>query len=303
MEPRNAIVSTSGNGTPTPYGWDWSATTHGDHERPDLSPVVLDELVNALEARTVLPGKGLHGWTDSLQVFDAEGYKRANVYYGGRGDLHVVSTSGQAHAAREAVLAVGDARTSRVDTQFNLLTPFEELREVAESLGGRGTKVVYYEGSTLSGGGGKETSGRTVYIGSPTSQVRVRIYEKWLESPGKYRQGTNRVEVQFRPPSRAKYRVSDWTPAETFCASRLTRRLADALGADVVDPGTVQLQRAEPDLERSLSYLGRQYGKTFEAWCKVSGGDVTTVIEYLASRGRPKAHRPLELPDIPDGLF
>jgi hypothetical protein len=130
-----------------------------------------------------------------------------------------------------------------------------------------------------------ESTGRTVYLGSPSSAVRVRVYEKWLESPGQYVEGTNRVEVQLRPPSRAKERVSSWTPAETFCASQLTRRLADQLGSEVARPGTLQKSRGTPDLEQTLEAMGSQYGKAVDRWLSVSGGDVDRVLDYLMGNG------------------
>jgi hypothetical protein len=258
---------------PDSYGWDWSSTTHDGHD------LVVNDLVDALGAVTVVPGTGLQGWSTSVKAFDRDGYALGAVYFGAREDVHVVSTSSAADAGRRAVLAFdGEARTSRVDTRVDTLVPFDDLRGVCEAAAGMKARITYMESKQ-----GGESTGRTVYIGSPSSAVRVRVYEKWLESPGQYVEGTNRVEVQLRPPSRAKEMVSGWAPAETFCASQLTRRLAVELGAEVAHPGSLEKSRGTPDLEETMKAMGAQYGPAVERWLTYSGGDVGKVFDYLSS--------------------
>lgn len=254
------------------YGWDWSATTHVGYEG------VVDDLLAALGAENVLVGKGLQGWSHSIQAFDAGGYRAGSVYLGGgRDDVHVVSTSHQADDARRAVIRVGEQpRTARVDTRVDTLLPFNELRRLLVGVAGPQTKVTYMESMI-----GDQPAGRTVYVGAPSSAVRVRLYEKWLETPDQYVEGTNRVEVQLRPPSRAKAKVSGWSPAETFCASKLTRRLAGELALDVARPGSLQKSRGVPDLESTLRSMGDQYGNAVRKWLALSGGDVGKVLDYL----------------------
>lgn len=259
------------------YGWDWSATTH------EGSKGVVDDLLQALGAEVVTLGKGLQGWSQSVIAHDAGGYKVGAVYFGGgRDDVHVISSSHQADDARRSVVGIGSARTARVDTRVDTLAPFEDLRSLCESVAGQKARITYME-STQAG----ESLGRTVYVGAPTSSVRVRLYEKHLESPGLYAEGTNRVEVQLRPPSRAKEMVSSWSPAETFCASELTRRLARELGSDVAHPGSLQKARATPDLERALESMGAQYGKSVDRWLALSGGDLGKVLDHLLERRTP----------------
>lgn len=260
------------------YGWDWSSTTH------DARDGVVGDLLSALGTRVALPGKGLQGWSQSVKGYDAEGYLLGSVYFGGgRDDVHVISTSSAADAARRAVVRRdGGARTARVDTRLDTLVTFEDLRGVCQAVAGPKTRLTYMESSQ-----GGESTGRTLYVGSPSSAVRVRVYEKWLESPGQYVEGTNRVEVQVRPPSRAKEMVTGWTAAETFCASKLTRRLADELGTDVAHPGTLQKSRGTPELEETMKAMGEQYGKAVERWLSVSGGDVDRVLDYLMNEGKP----------------
>jgi hypothetical protein len=225
----------------------------------------------------VIPAKGLQGWRQSVKTYDAAGYALGSIYFGGRDDVHVVSTSAAADRVRSTVVGLHAARTSRVDTRVDTLATFEHLRAVCQDVAGQKARLTYME-STMAG----QSTGRTLYVGSPSSAVRVRVYEKWLESPGQYVDGTNRVEVQVRPPSRAKEMVTGWTRTETFCASELTRRLAAALDTDLAAPGSLQKQKATPDLERSLEAMGAQYGKTVERWLLASAGDMDRVLDYLA---------------------
>lgn len=254
------------------YGWDWSATTH------DARDGIVSDLLSALGAQSAVAGKGLQGWSQSVKGFDSEGYALGSVYFGGgREDVHVVSTSAAADSVRPAVVQMDRARTSRVDTRVDTLMPFEGLVQVlnlaAETYGSRITRMESSErGVSL---------GRTVYLGAPSSAVRVRVYEKWLESPGQYVEGTNRVEVQLRPKSRVKERVSSWTPAETFCASRVTRDLAEYLGDDLAPTASLHVSRGTPDLEQSMQAMGDQYGPGVRRWMEYSGGDVGKVLDYL----------------------
>jgi hypothetical protein len=78
--------------------------------------------------------------------------------------------------------------------------------------------------------------------------------------------------------------VTSWTPAETFCASKLTRRLAVELGSDIAHPGTLEKWRGTPDLEETMKAMVEQYGPGFQRWLMHSGGDVGVVVDGL-SRG------------------
>lgn len=271
----------AGSDTPSLYGWDWSDTTHGDR-RPngdgDAVPLHV-ELVRQIGGAHVLPGKGLQGWARSLAVYDCDGYALGRVYYGGRDDVYVRSTSAAADVVRSDVTrAVYATKTARVDTRVDSLASFGELSAILEEAAASYGSLITRVESSQRG----ESKGRTVYLGAPSSAIRVRLYEKWLESPGQYVEGTNRVEVQLRPPSKAKERVSGWSRAETFCASRVTQALAARLGSELVDSATLHVDRGTPDLERSLQAMGKQYRRAANQWLEVSGGDLGRLLDYLA---------------------
>lgn len=254
------------------YGWDWSATTHNAQEDS------VYRMLEALGSVNTLPGKGLQGWSRSVKAFDREGFALGSIYFGGgRKDLHVVSTSSVADTSRPLVTGIGNARTARVDTRVDTLVPFEQLEKILTAAAATyGSRITYMESKELG-----VSMGKTLYLGAPGSRIRVRVYEKWLESPGQYLEGTNRVEVQLRPDSRAKALVSGWEPAQTFCASRTTRDLATRLG-DLNPPEvSLRIRRPTPTLEESLQAMGTQYGNAVRQWLKISGGDIGKVNDYL----------------------
>lgn len=258
------------------YGWDWTQTTHlGD----DLT---VKRLLRALDGAAVLPASGMLGWPLALSSYDAEGFKLGTVYFGGgREDVHLLSSSSVADSIRPVTTELDDAKTSRVDTRVDTLVPFDRLAKLL-----RVASETYHVGlefhqsfDRMTG----ENAGRTWYLGSPRSRIRIRIYEKWLESPGMYEDGTNRVEVMLRPDSRHKAAVSGWDRGQTFCASKTARDLAERLEADYAPKVTVQTSRGTPDLERSLKAMGTQYGNVVDRWLQVSGGDLDTVVQRLVS--------------------
>ncbi len=262
------------------YAWDWTQTTHPAIGSHTVVTKIVKDLTAALDGTLATPGKGLQGWSDSVQVFDRDGYKRGQVYWGGnRTDVHVVSTSAVAHSVRHKVVGLFDARTSRVDTCMDTLIPYEELVAILHSAAGRKaiTRSIHSHNSG-------ESTGRTLYLGSSKSTVQVRLYEKWLQAPGQYPEGTNRVEVQLRPPSRSKAMVSGWSPTDTFCATELTRRVARALPLEESRPPTMQKKRGTPDLERTMFYMAQQYGPGVERWLQATGGEVGTVLDYMLNR-------------------
>jgi hypothetical protein len=239
---------------------------------------VVKDLTAALGGVIHVPGKGLQGWPVSVQAYDAGGHLLGRVYYGGdREDVHVVSTSDSAELARPLVVKLHGARTARVDTRVDTLLPFPRIHELMSEAAARyGSRI-----TTMQSFERGESLGRTTYLGSPSSMVRVRVYEKWLESPGEYVEGTNRVEVQLRPQSRMKLKASELTRAESFCATRTTRDLAELLGSEVADAGSLRVKRGRPELEAMLAAMGKQYSKGVERWLRASGGDLERVIEHL----------------------
>lgn len=109
-------------------------------------------------------------------------------------------------------------------------------------------------------------NGRTLYIGSPSSATRIRIYEKgkqlrtlrldpdapldWL-----------RVEVQARPQKDAKRRFASATPEEVFAASKVATQLLSIITGRQVDHLPAgHVRRPGTDAGIRFRNLARQYG-------------------------------------------
>lgn len=273
------------------YGWDWTQTTHqGD----DLT---VRRLLRALDGAAHIPGKGLLGWPMSIEVYDASGFKLGQVFYGGgREDVHLLATSAVADEIRPLVVGVDETKTSRVDTRVDTLMDFDRLAKILWACSETYHVTMKFDQSYDRAG---NSAGRTWTMGSPRSRIRIRIYEKWLESPGQYVEGTNRVEVMLRPDSQHKGAVSSWDRAMTFCASKSARDLAQRLGADYAPKADLRVSRGTPDLEQKLKNMGSQYHKTVDDWLQVSGGDIDTVIQRLVA---PMLEKDTTAPDFAERL-
>jgi len=121
-------------------------------------------------------------------------------------------------------------------------------------------------------------TGRTFYIGSPTSTVRLRVYEKDKERLARDKieeadcdDNLVRVEFVFRPQSRSKEAFATLTPTEMLCSSVWARewlsRFAEMIG--VVDrpvklgKTTVDREPRTTALEDSALHGAHQYGGVF----------------------------------------
>lgn len=115
-------------------------------------------------------------------------------------------------------------------------------------------------------------TGRTRYLGSTSSPVRVRWYEKGWEQVAKVEAGHYvlpddfditrcRLETQYRPASRDKQLVSKYTPDDVAAAAEWTRWAHSMmLGFDLARPQKVGVKRTTH--EQKMHHLFVQYGRT-----------------------------------------
>lgn len=257
--------------------WDYSATTHTDLDPASFSTLV-PTLWNLLGGGRLVKGKGAQGWLSSLAVYGEDDNLRGTIYSGGRDDVYCLVSGGVSDEVREAITRVGNASTSRVDTRVDTLAGYEEVARLLRLAADKAGAEVTTMRKDVRG----VNKGQTMYVGAPSSRIRVRLYEKWLESPGQYVEGTNRVEVQLRPHSTMKRAVSGWARAETFACSPMCRNLAELLqleGSSVVSLQSGPKEVA--DLDRSIAAMRRQYSKTAREYVVRKGGDVDALLVAL----------------------
>lgn len=121
---------------------------------------------------------------------------------------------------------------------------------------------------------GRNESGRTLYIGSAKSALRVRVYEKGRE-PDAYPADPDwvRFELVYRPEGqRLRQAASTLTPHTVAlshpCFAEIIRTYYHGVSDESIP---VQLSmtnnRHDVDVDRALEHLFAQYGKTLRAKC------------------------------------
>jgi len=136
--------------------------------------------------------------------------------------------------------------------------------------------------------------GATRYLGSPKSEVQVRVYKKTEqlrkmhpERAQEVAEGIVRVELQARPGSVVKASVASMTAEELWGLGAWTRDFAvEFLQVDAERVSTHF--RVPSDWSRSLHWLGKQYGPLIRKRADEVGADVaiTEVLDTLGMVGR-----------------
>lgn len=217
-------------------------------------------------------GRGLNGYRES-RVIKRDDETLAKVLFGGNGNPHLIASGA---ATDEAVPILRDHWTlshevTRMDSaqDFDSEGAFSLIRGVMVDLA-VSSNISITEIESTKGG----VRSRTVYLGSPSSRMRVRLYEK-----GHFEHqlgntdaslGWVRLEAQVRPSGEARRTAGGLDALGAWGLSRWTRELAlVALGA-VVEPVTMQARR-EPDYMRAFRSMQRQYGATLARALIVEG--------------------------------
>lgn len=236
-------------------------------------PKEIFEVLSGTLGAELEPGRGLNGYHHTMAVQRA-GETLARVMYGGPNGWPNVVTSGPATDDAEPVMRTAWDRSevTRMDSaqDFDTEGGYDSVRALMFALHAR-SGVSRHEIESEKNG----VLSRTMYLGSPSSRVRVRLYEKGRmeQQMGHAEASPNwfRLEVQVRPTgSEARVRAGQMDASEVWGFSRWTRELAQlAMGLDVAQV-TMQLRR-DPDYERAVAALRRQYGSTLEKVLRVEG--------------------------------
>lgn len=120
--------------------------------------------------------------------------------------------------------------------------------------------------------------GRTLYLGAPSSDVRVRLYEKGKQLRGQLHPGGEpvstdwtRLEVQVRPQGDARLAAASMTPEEVWgCAKWTQALLSDVTGLNVRRV-KMRLWRKSDD-QRAFEWMCKQYGRMLERQSSGLGG-------------------------------
>lgn len=256
---------------PTPLKtprFDWMQNTI--REDPEEVYEVLAGLLDA----DLEEGRGLNGYHRSMAV-TRRGETLARVLFGGPNGWPNVVTSGAATDDVEPVMrdAWDRREVTRMDSaqDFDHEGGYDVVREVLVDLHERSRVAKFEIESTRNG-----IRSRTTYLGSPSSRVRVRLYEKGMfeHQLGNAEASSTwfRLEAQIRPTGQhARMQAATLDAASAWGSSRWTTEIAGSVMGLEVEQVTMQLKR-EPDYVRAMHALERQYGPTLRKAIEVEGG-------------------------------
>jgi len=211
------------------------------------------------EAPRIKIGRGKYGYKRSHQIESA--YFELTIFdLGTDGWPNIIGTGQNADVARRFAKAMQcEGRVSRIDVACDSTEgwwpAYARFAEYAETH--PKTLVTHY------GDFYRNERGRTLYVGAPSSEKRVRIYEKGIQTE----QDSNwiRVELQYRPKDRA---------AKAWAFKASTSEIADSSQSFIALRATEGFY-SPPAYQRpgreTLLALARQYGNVLreelpDAW-------------------------------------
>jgi hypothetical protein len=210
---------------------------------------------------TVARGKGRNGYSRADVVRRGDDVL-ATVYGGSArsGEVHVAVTGG---ACDEVVPVLRrlwpEHRVSRADSALDFAADFDAMRATAIAFaverGLKWSEITNSEG------------GATLYVGSRTSEVMLRLYKKSEEQQQKHPdrlaeipEGIVRAELVARPGKRdVKERVSRMGADDVWGLGQWAHAFAEAV-LQLAPVRTVTHFRRPSDWSRALHFLGQQYG-------------------------------------------
>lgn len=232
--------------------------------------VIVDTLKNALAANgSVVEGRGRHNYHQSFRILDSAGNRLAEVLAGGANGNPNVMASGE--DTPNFVSVIRNCWPVHRVTRFDSAEDFAEqgaleglesiCRGVAKDLNIKGRTVVPDD----------PTEGRTYYLGAPSSDTRVRLYDKTAESRAKLPESRHsdvpdnwaRLEIQVRPRKEWRAYAAQATPEQAWGFSRWTHVLAERALSLSIDRINMYLGK-ESDDERAFRFMVKQYGRVLE---------------------------------------
>lgn len=232
-------------------------------------------------------GKARNGYAVCWDI-QAGGVVLAQVY--GRsarlGEVHVSITSEACDEGVPVLRRLFPAhRVSRADSSLDLAAEFGALdQQVLEFATARGLSHRLITGSD---------GGATRYVGSPRSEVRMRLYKKTEQlrslhpdRAGEIPEGIVRFELQTRPGKRAvKEQVSVMNADDLWGASAWSAELAALMLSIEAERVSTHFRRPS-DWARSLHFLGVQYGPMVRRRSE-EVGQTEALRELVAALGIP----------------
>lgn len=226
----------------------------------DLMQILFDQV--GLGA-TFYETKGFHTFGKRLAIKDSGGHEVGAVQYGGRqGDRLMFEVKGEPSGrAVEALRARFEHRVTRVDScaDFDAPGAFKRLLGACTTV----KKAHGIMGGKAGDWDDFPEKGRTLYLGSTSSPVRARLYEKGLQPEYAHLDKPNwvRLEAQVRPKAKeAGQEFSKLSAIEVWGAGRWTRDIAAKVLQEHVEPHPAGSVYRLSQREAALRWVCKQYG-------------------------------------------
>lgn len=246
------------------FDWYQSTVSASDPQESGL----VEHLLKAWPMSDYTPGKNLNGYTRGAYIRRGDRIL-CHLCWGGQPGINCKTTSDESPVLAEALRTFGRPHSpTRVDSCVDWIEPglFDSLA---------GMLIDYAQGNRLAinqQGDWVRGEGRTLYIGSKDSPVRLVLYEKGYELGGDAPRDLVRLEARIRPKSAHRPMVASWDASMVFCAQWLPDAL-QALGWDDLHKrASVGTVWRKSDEERARAALMRQYGAVLARWADDSGG-------------------------------
>lgn len=238
--------------------FDWYQATIPE-DASSVAATLRDGLEGCRDIRAL--AKGGNGYLDTLVFLDARGDELGRMLSGGNLHPNVRATSHRSPAMARAIRSAWpEHRVTRLDVALDYTGhgAFDHLHAIARDVVDRNRlkSGLMFQPDLLE-------RGRTYRIGSPSSPVMVRLYEKGLHESTRDRREDpdwTRLELQVRPQKAAKSTFARVQPMEAWGATRWTSQLIEAVAGDE-PPRIDACPRQESEWERTQAALVQQYGR------------------------------------------
>lgn len=248
----------------------------------EVDPLAIIRAIEAAEPFAIIePDRPQLGYQTG-QVFRHGGEAMCRVWWQGNPGVHVRVHGANAVKLAPLLRGLGVHQVTRVDAREDFVEAGLFDRVAAQLIGyaeGRGIKINQV-GDWVRG------QGRTLYLGSRSSPVMIRLYEKGYEI-GIERGGNPdhvRLEVEVKPKGQlARIAVSEWLPGQCFGAAKWVVEALERIGWDHLQAQSIGTVYRPSDDERARLTLQKQYGRVLQRWLDESGDPAVFVAELLAA--------------------
>jgi hypothetical protein len=255
--------------------FDWYQATIPDCPK-NVTEILKEKLEDCVDTRT--QNKGGNGYLTSTTFFNRRGGEIGRMMSGGNQFPNYRSVSHHAPAASRVIRTMWPKhKVTRLDVAIDYTGDgvFDHLHAIANQVAEE-NKIktgLMMQPDLLD-------KGRTYRLGSTTSPVMVRLYEKGLHEISKgYPADSHwtRLELQVRPQKVAKQQFASVTPHEAWGASRWTAKLIKAIEGQ--EPERIEISpKSKTEWEKTQESLVLQYGRhAISGGFRAAGGNETEI--------------------------